>query len=57
MIAMEIRGLSLEKTGMQPYIILRKGLSLRVISTFIDDSRTETFRDENTFWSNYIPLK
>jgi len=56
MIMVEIRGLHLEKMGTQPYIILKKGLSLRFISTFISDSRTKHSQDE-TFFSNYIPFK
>jgi len=56
MIMVEIRGLRLEKMGTQPYIILKKGLSLRFISTFISDSRTKHLQDE-TFFSNYIPFK
>lgn len=55
MIVMEIRGLRLEKMGTQPYIILRKALSLRFIS-FIDDSRTKNLQDV-TFFPNCIPFK
>lgn len=56
MIVVEIRGLRLEKMGTQPYIILRKALSLHFISTFIDDSRTKNLQDV-TFFSNCIPFK
>lgn len=52
MLAVEIRGLGLEKTGTQPYIILRKGLPLRVISTFIDESRVKNLRLSFSFPQN-----